>query len=197
MVAVPHIFVGLGNPGDKYIHTRHNIGFDVIDAFANTHKVEIVTEKWDGLTAKIKLGEETIYLVKPMTFMNLSGKSVSRFVDFFKVPPERLLIVHDDLDMKLGRLKLVKGGGAGGHNGIRSIISTIGSAEFYRLKIGIGRPGDGQTPEEMPVDRYVLTPFSQPENELLQNRMSEILQGLELFFSGAPSRAMNFLNSFK
>ena len=197
MEAVPYIFVGLGNPGLKYIHTRHNIGFDVVDAYANAHKAEIVSEKWDGLTAKIKHRGETIHLVKPMTYMNLSGKAVSRYVDFFKVPPERLIVVHDDLDMKLGRLKLVKGGGAGGHNGIRSIISSTGSAEFYRLKIGIGRPGNGQAPEEMPVDRYVLTSFSQPEEEVIQDRMVEIFKGLELFFSGEPSRAMNFLNSFK
>lgn len=197
MEAAPYLFVGLGNPGLKYIHTRHNIGFDVIDVFANSLKTEIVTEKWDGLTTKIKYREETIHLIKPMTYMNLSGKSVSRYVDFFKVPPERLIVVHDDLDMKLGRLKLVKGGGTGGHNGIRSIVASTGLTEFYRLKVGIGRPGDGQAPEKMPVDRYVLTSFSQSEEELLQDRMTEIIKGLELFFSEEPSRAMNFLNSFK
>lgn len=197
MGAVPYILVGLGNPGDKYVQTRHNIGFDVIDAFADAQKIEIVIEKWDGLSAKIKYRGITIHLVKPMTFMNLSGKSVARFVDFFKVPPENLLVVHDDLDMKPGRLKLVKGGGTGGHNGIRSIISSIGSSEFYRLKIGIGRPGVGDTREEMPVDRYVLTPFSKNEAQIFEERMAEILQGLEIFFSGEPSRAMNFLNSFK
>lgn len=197
MGAVPYILVGLGNPGDKYVQTRHNIGFDVIDAFAGSQKAEIVAEKWDGLTAKIKYRDMTIHLVKPMTYMNLSGKSVSRYVDFFKVPPERLMVVHDDLDMKPGRLKLVKGGGTGGHNGIRSIISSIGSPEFYRLKVGIGRPGVGDTPEEMPVDRYVLTSFSRYEAKIIEERMDEILKGLEIFFSGEPSRAMNFLNSFK
>ena len=197
MGTVPYILVGLGNPGDKYVQTRHNIGFDVIDAFADAYKTEIVTEKWDGLTTKIKHKDITVHLVKPMTYMNLSGKSVARYVDFFKVPPDNLLVVHDDLDMKPGRLKLVKGGGTGGHNGIRSIVSNIGSPEFYRLKIGIGRPGVGDAPEEMPVDRYVLTSFSRNEAKIFEERMVEILQGLEMFFSGEPSRAMNFLNSFK
>ena len=197
MMAVPYILVGLGNPGDKYVHTRHNIGFDIIDAFAQANKVEITTDKWDGLTGKIKQGERTIHLVKPMTFMNLSGKSISRYVDFFKVPPERMIVVHDDLDMKLGRLKLVKGGGAGGHNGIRSIITSTGSTGFYRLKVGIGRPGTGDAPEEMPVDRFVLTSFGSAEKTIIQERITAILEGLELFFSGEPPRAMNFLNSFK
>lgn len=196
-MAEPYVFVGLGNPGSKYVHTRHNIGFDILDAYAQTKKTEIITEKWDGLTGQVKEGEMTIHLVKPMTYMNLSGKSVFRFIDFFKVPRENVLVVHDDLDMKLGRLKLVKGGGAGGHNGIRSIIASTGSADFYRLKIGIGRPGFGDVPEKMPVDRFVLTAFGATELTVIKERIDAILQGLDYFFAGEPARAMGFLNSFK
>ncbi len=192
-----YILVGLGNPGAKYDGTRHNIGFAVVDAMAGKHNVSIGVQKWDGMSGKIMLGSTTVHLVKPMTYMNVSGKSVTRFVDFFKVPLQRIIVVHDDLDMKPGRLKLVAGGGTGGHNGIRSIVNCLGDNDFYRLKIGIGRPGSGNVHTEFPVERYVLTPFQDDEAKLIQDRMVDILEGLELFFAGDVSRAMNYLNSFK
>jgi PTH1 family peptidyl-tRNA hydrolase len=122
---------------------------------------------------------------------------VTRYVDFFKVPLTRIIVVHDDLDMKPGRLKLVSGGGTGGHNGIRSIVDHLGGNGFYRLKIGIGRPGSGDVHPDIPVDKYVLTSFQDDEMNVIQNRIKEILKGLELFFSDDVPGAMNFLNSCK
>ena len=197
MSSDPYIMVGLGNPGAKYLGTRHNIGFEVVDAMAKDKDTAIALEKWESLTAKIILGGTTVHLIKPMTYMNLSGKSVARFVDFFKVSPEKIIVIHDDLDMKPGRLKVVAGGGTGGHNGIRSIVDHLGINDFYRLKIGIGRPGTGNVHADIPVDRYVLTSFQNDENDLIQERIGDIIKGLELFFGGDVSGAMNFLNSFK
>lgn len=197
MSSDPYIMVGLGNPGAKYNGTRHNIGFEVMDAVAKDKSTAIALEKWESLTGKLVLGSTTVHLVKPMTYMNLSGKAVARFVDFYKVPLEKIIVVHDDLDMNPGRLKVVAGGGTGGHNGIRSIVNHLGGNGFFRLKIGIGRPGTGNTHADIPVDRYVLTPFQNEEASLIRERMVDIINGLELFFAGNVSRAMNFLNSFK
>ncbi len=189
--------VGLGNPGAQYSGTRHNIGFDVIDAVAAQDGSAVFSGKWDALAAKVSLWGATLHLVKPQTYMNLSGKAVARFVDFFKIPLSSVIVIHDDLDMKTGRLKLVRGGGAGGHNGIRSIADSIGSPDFYRLKIGIGRPGSGSTPQQMAVERFVLTQFDLEESQLIAERMSEVVVGLKKFIKGDANQAMNFLNSFK
>ncbi len=171
MVTESFLVVGLGNPGERYAGTRHNIGFDCVDILSGK--------------------------VKPHTFMNRSGISVVRFVDFYKFPLDHVLVIHDDLDMASGRLKLVKGGGAGGHNGIRSLVSSLGENGFFRLKIGIGRPGSWGTPEKMPVDKYVLTPFGSEEQSALKKRLDEAVSGLEMFFTEGPARAMNYLNSFR
>lgn len=192
-----YLMVGLGNPGAKYQGTRHNIGFEVVDTLAKDYNTAVDLEKWESHTCKLVLGEVVVHLVKPMTYMNLSGKAVARYKDFFKIPLEKMIVIHDDLDMKPGRLKLVSGGGTGGHNGIRSIVSHLGANGFYRLKIGIGRPGVGNAHPEIPVDRYVLTPFQDEEMRIIQNRTEDILKGLEMFFAEEVSRAMNFLNSFK
>lgn len=197
MSSDPYIMVGLGNPGTKYQGTRHNIGFEVVDALAKDKDTAVAIEKWDSLTGKVMFEDTTVYLVKPLTYMNLSGKAVARFVDFFKVPLEKIIVIHDDLDMKPGRRKIVSGGGTGGHNGIRSIVTHLGANGFYRLKIGIGRPGSGNAHAGIPVDRYVLTSFQDDELNVIQNRIADILKGLEIFFAGEVSGAMNFLNSFK
>lgn len=197
MSSDPYIMVGLGNPGAKYHKTRHNIGFEVVDAYAKEKNTAIDIEKWESFTCKLMLGETIVHIVKPMTYMNLSGKAVARYVDFFKIPLEKIIVVHDDLDMTPGRLKVVSGGGTGGHNGIRSIVNHLGANGFYRLKIGIGRPGTGNAHADIPVDRYVLTSFQEDELNVVQNRIADILKGLELFFAGEVSGAMNFLNSFK
>lgn len=129
--------------------------------------------------------------------MNLSGKAVARYVDFYKVEPDRVLVIHDDLDMNPGRVKLVAGGGAGGHNGIRSLVEWLGTGNFLRLKLGIGRPGKLGVHPEIPVEKYVLAPFSPDEKKLLDERMDSIEKGLEYLVCDGLSKAMNLLNSIK
>lgn len=192
-----YIIAGLGNPGKKYEGTRHNIGFQIVDELARKAGRDIDSEKWDSLTVKISLWGCVIHLVKPMTFMNLSGRAVARYLNFYKIPTQRLIVVHDDIDMKTGRLKLVNGGGAGGHNGIRSIIQSIGQRDFFRLKIGIGRPGNGLSEATIPVERYVLTAFYQEEAEIIDKRIPVVLTGLQNFFEDDSSKSMSYLNSFK
>ena len=192
------LFVGLGNPGEKYSGTRHNVGFDVIDAMAAGYADgDSFVQKWDALAMKVSLWGATIHLVKPQTYMNLSGRAVARYLDFYKVPLDSMVVIHDDLDMRTGRLKLVSGGGTGGHHGIRSIVESIGDNKFYRLKIGIGRPGSGSGLVQIPVEKYVLTSFCPEEATLITERMTDILTGLRKFVEDTPLQSMNYLNSFK
>ncbi len=197
MTSEKYILVGLGNPGEKYAGTRHNVGFVAVDAILRAGGDCTLSEKWEALTTRISLHGQDLCCVKPLTYMNLSGKAVVRFADFYKVPVEKIIVIHDDIDMKTGRLKLVKGGGAGGHNGIRSMVDSLGKGDFYRLKVGIGRPGSNGVSSEMPVDRYVLGKFTEPELDILRPRMADVLHGLDILFTQGPAKAMNFINSCK
>lgn len=192
-----YLLVGLGNPGDQYRHHRHNIGFQVVDHFFGGFGSSAYSEKWQAHYAVVGLGKLKVHLVKPITYMNLSGKSVAQFCRFFKVEPNRIMVIHDDLDMHPGRVKLVKGGGSGGHNGIKSLVEWLGTGEFYRLKIGIGRPGKGDVHPLFPVDRYVLSDFTDTEVELLGERLPLISEGIICFLRESPEKAMNFLNLLK
>jgi peptidyl-tRNA hydrolase, PTH1 family len=191
------IIAGLGNPGQRYSGTRHNIGFMVVDELAGKWNCALNLEKWESFTARISLFGQKVCLVKPMTYMNVSGRAIARFVDFYKVPSHRLLVVHDDLDMKLGRIKLIAGGGHGGHNGVRSLIQHLGDKEFFRLKIGIGRPGQDSVHPDIPVEDYVLTQFSDEEQGIVAGRMAPLIQGVEYFLQDNISKAMNLLNVLK
>jgi peptidyl-tRNA hydrolase, PTH1 family len=191
------LMVGLGNPGSEYEKTRHNVGFMVIDELARRNNFGLGNEKWDSETVKQHLWGASLCLIKPQTFMNLSGKAIARFVNFYKLPTSQLVIIHDDLDMKVGRLKLVKGGGPGGHNGIRSTIQSLGCKDFYRLKVGIGRPGQGIVHPSFPVEKYVLTNFDSNDIKVIEDRIEKIMTGLQFFVEDGPSKAMEYLNSFK
>ncbi len=197
MVEETFLIVGLGNPGPNYEATRHNVGFLIVDELAQRSGLSIDSGKWESLFCRASLWGARVYLVKPQTFMNLSGKAVARFVDFFKITPDHVLVIHDDLDMHCGRLKLVRGGGPGGHNGIRSLIQCLGTKEFFRLKYGIGKPGQNGVHAEMPVERYVLAQFSGEERELLQERMPLLVDGIETFVKSGSQQAMNILNGVK
>jgi PTH1 family peptidyl-tRNA hydrolase len=191
------IIVGLGNPGEQYCSTRHNVGFFIVDELARRWNSTVSLDKWNAQYISLSIEKEKVHLVKPLTFMNLSGRAVVNFFRFYKVIPEHLLVIHDDIDMAPGRVKLVKGGGAGGHNGIKSIIETLGIKDFYRLKIGIGRPGNGIIHPEFPVDKYVLGNFTKEELEHLQSRYDHLEEGIRLFLLGSPPKAMNLLNGLK
>ena len=189
-----YLIVGLGNPGPKYELTRHNAGFLALDYFADRHGFSLNHEKWQGQFCRERLDEARILLVKPQTFMNRSGECVVRFADFYKVEPAKILVVHDDLDLPPGRIKVVARGGAGGHNGIRSIINHLGTSDFARLKLGIGRPARNDQGQGMPVDRYVLAGFTDPEFALFNERLSLVEEALELFVEQNVDICMNRIN---
>lgn len=192
------LIVGLGNPGAEYEDTRHNVGFLVVDALCNyfesSHNYK---DKWSGLYTASSFSDVKIHFLKPLTYMNRSGQSVSQPYSFFKIAPENLIVIHDDLDMAPGRVKLVKGGGNGGHNGIKSIVASIGTKEFYRLKVGIGRPGQNGVHKDFPVEKYVLSNFSREESELLVERYEPIVDGIKYLIQGDIGRAKGVLNSLK
>ncbi len=191
------LVVGLGNPGNDYVATRHNVGFMVVDELARRFGVSVNQYKWQAYSAQVDVWGERICLLKPDTFMNLSGKAVVKYADFYKVAPERILVIHDDLDMSPGRVKLVAGGGAGGHNGIRSLVQWLGTSDFLRLKLGIGRPGKLNVHSGMPVEKYVLAPFLPDEKILIEQRMDSIEKGFEYLVRDGLAKAMNLLNSIK
>jgi PTH1 family peptidyl-tRNA hydrolase len=191
------LIAGLGNPGNDYEDTRHNIGFVFLETLERCWNLKGEKKKWNSLYLSGTLDGTKLHLIRPQTFMNRSGDSVIQFYNFFKFKPAQLLVVHDDLDMSPGRIKLVKGGGNGGHNGIRSIVDRLGVSDFYRLKIGIGRPGKGEIHPDFPVDKYVLSSFTENERTLLEDRFNDIKRGVRFFVDGDPQKAMGILNSLK
>jgi peptidyl-tRNA hydrolase, PTH1 family len=154
------LVAGLGNPGRGYERTRHNLGWLVLDELARRHGGSW-RSKFSGSLAEIRLGDLRLALVKPETYMNESGRSVGAAARFYKVEPEQLLVVHDDVDLEAGRLQAKKGGGLAGHNGLRSLAQHLGSQEFLRLRIGVGRPGRG---DPRSVSDWVLSPFAAEED---------------------------------
>ena len=154
------LVAGLGNPGREYEQTRHNVGWLVLDEFARRHGGSW-RSKFSGSLAEVRLGEARLALLKPETYMNESGRSVGAAERFFKVEPPQLLVVHDDVDLEPGRLQARAGGGLAGHNGLRSLAQHLGSQDFLRLRIGVGRPGRG---DRRPVSDWVLSPFSAEED---------------------------------
>jgi peptidyl-tRNA hydrolase, PTH1 family len=151
------LVAGLGNPGREYARNRHNVGWMVVDELARRHDASF-RGKFSGQLGEVRVGEEKLALLKPETFMNESGRSIAAAARFFKVEPEAILIVHDDVDLEPGRLQARQGGGLAGHNGLRSISQALGTQEFLRLRIGVGRPGRG---DRRPVSDYVLSNFDE------------------------------------
>lgn len=185
-----YLVAGLGNPGEKYNLTRHNVGFVYLDYLADKFHASFVQSKWQALSAKVEVFNEQVLLLKPQTFMNLSGRSVLPAASYFKIPPEQIIVIHDDLDMPVGKVKIVSNRGSGGHNGIRSIIDTLGSKNFIRIKSGIGRP---ETP--IPIEKYVLTKMTPFEMEKVDESKFQIYQALKYIISESVDVAMNKINS--
>jgi peptidyl-tRNA hydrolase, PTH1 family len=156
------LIIGLGNPGDRYQNTRHNMGFMVADRIADDFRISLGKHKFDAEYGKGRIRDADVIIVKPMTFMNRSGLSISRFAGFFKVSYRHMLVVYDDIDLEFGRIKIKEKGGDGGHKGVRSTIDALGTGDFSRLRMGIGRPGT-----QINVSGHVLSPFSTEERTLL------------------------------
>lgn len=182
--------IGLGNPGNKYKETRHNIGFMVIDELVNKNEWDMTSQrKLKADSALEHLHSEKVLLLKPQTYMNLSGESVRAAVDFYQLDPSDLLVIYDDLDLPAGKIRLREKGGHGGHNGIRSIIDHLGTKEFKRLRIGIGRPTNS-----MPIVNYVLEPFSTEQEENVKISVKEAVEACEAWMSMTFNEVMNKFN---
>ena len=179
------LFVGLGNPGPEYEATRHNAGFWWIDALAQNLKLTLVPERsYHGLVARGNVGGQTVWLLEPQTFMNLSGKSVAALARFFKIQPDEILVVHDELDLPPGQVKLKKGGGHAGHNGLRDIHAQLGSPDYWRLRIGIGHPG-----VKSEVANWVLKKPAPDQRKLIEDSLIHALQAVPAMLAGDMSKA--------
>ena len=181
------MLVGLGNPGPEYDTTRHNAGFWWIDAVAAKLGTRLAFDRsHHGLVARVnRPGREPLWLVEPQTFMNLSGKSVAPLARFFKIAPEEILVAHDELDLLPGQVKLKQGGSHAGHNGLRDIVAQLGSADFWRLRLGIGHPG-----VKAEVIDYVLKRPSKEHRDAIEQCIERSLDALELLLAGEMERAM-------
>ena len=186
------VIVGLGHPGKKYENTRHNIGFAAIDYIAEKEGININTGKHKALVGSGYIDGVKVLLVKPQTFMNLSGESLRPIMDFYKLEPEDFLVIFDDIDLDVGRIRIRRKGSAGGHNGIKSIISHLGSMEFPRIKIGVGAKPPGYD-----LADYVLGHFSKADQEILQERFEDVYDAVKLIVGDDITEAMNRHNKKK
>lgn len=176
------LIVGLGNPGPQYALTRHNVGFMQLDILADDYHFSPQVRKGKSLIREGRFGDRKVLLVKPLTYMNLSGHAVAELVTFYKISLDNVYVIHDDLDLEPFKVRLKKGGGAGGHNGLKSLDSTVGK-EYWRLRIGVGRPDDKKN-----VSNYVLSPFSSSEQDTLADLLGAISDDINLLLKGEGDR---------
>ena len=187
------LFVGLGNPGPDYEATRHNAGFWWIDALARELKVNLVPERsYYGLAGRTSVNGQSVWLLQPQTFMNLSGKSVASLARFFKIQPEEILVVHDELDLPPGQVKLKRGGSHAGHNGLRDIHAQLGSPNYWRLRIGIGHPG-----EKSEVANWVLKKPAPDQRTLIEDSIAHSLKAHTAMLAGDMDKATLLVHTTK
>ena len=184
------LVMGLGNPGEEYKNNRHNIGFIILDKIAESLSVDFDNHKKKSLYARGKKGDIQYILLKPQTFMNLSGESAIYISKFFNVSVEDIFVIYDDMDLPFGTFKIKKGGSSGGHNGIKSLIAQLQSEDFFRIRIGIGRPSFGKK-----VNDYVLSSFSKSEREIIDNDISDkVIEAVKIALFVSPIIAQNRFN---
>ncbi len=184
------VIVGLGNPGGSYARSRHNVGFWVLDRLAEHHRLRFSRREYKSQVAEGRVGEERVMLMKPQTYMNLSGEAVQRARRGLRLEPAQFLVVYDDLDLSVGRLRVSRSGGAGGHHGVESIIEALGSKEFPRIRLGIGRPGS----REANVD-YLLDALTPEEASTLNESLARAADAAEVVVSVGITAAMNRFNA--
>lgn len=182
--------VGLGNPGSAYASTRHNAGFMVIDELARRFNADVGSSKCKALVGEARMQDQKVALLKPMTYMNLSGESVRAFMDYYKMKLEDMIVVYDDLDTEVGRIRLRYQGSAGGHNGIKSIIQHTGTQIFNRVRMGISRPKPG-----MVISDYVLSPFSKAEQTDVRRMVEDACDAIEHALSHSFEQTMAKYNA--
>ncbi len=183
------LVVGLGNPGKKYDRTRHNVGFEVIDKCQERLKIELDQSKFKGAYGFSRVNGKKVFLLKPLTYMNLSGEAIVPLMNYFKIDKEDLLVVYDDLDLPPGKIRLRQKGSHGGHNGIRSIIQHLGTDQFNRIRIGIGRPDQG-----IAVPDYVLGSFSPDERQKVEVSLDKSAEAVEAWTEKDFLKVMNDFN---
>ncbi|ADQ15411.1 aminoacyl-tRNA hydrolase [Halanaerobium hydrogeniformans] len=182
------VIAGLGNPGEKYARTRHNIGFMITAELAKKYSVNS-SYKFDGLYGDYFFAGEKIIIFQPMKYMNRSGQPIAKLLRYYDIELEDLLVIHDDLDLDLGKIRFKRNGSSGGHNGIKSIINRLDSKDFKRLKVGVGRP-----PGNIPVSDYVLTTFQGEEKKIASEVIDRSVSAVELMLKEDIVRAMNMYN---
>ena len=184
------LIVGLGNPESQYEDTRHNIGFKVIDNIAKEYNIDINRQKFKGVYGEGFINGEKVILLKPSTYMNLSGESVKEVIDFYKLSNEDILVIYDDISLDVGRLRIREKGSAGGHNGIKNIIAHLGTDVFPRIKVGVGQPN-------VDLVNYVLGKFSKEEMDILSESIEASTKAVKEIISNDVKSAMNIYNGFK
>lgn len=186
-----YIIVGLGNPGRKYENTRHNLGFITIDRLASKHDIKVDKIKFKALVGDGRIAGQKVLLVKPQTYMNLSGESVREVANFYKVEPDEIIVIYDDLDLPLGNLRIRKSGSAGTHNGMKSVVYQLKSDQFPRVRIGIGQNGDKD------IIDFVIGGFRKEEVPILKDTVDKAVMAIESMIGETVDIAMNKYNSKK
>jgi PTH1 family peptidyl-tRNA hydrolase len=184
-----YIIVGLGNPGDKYEKTRHNVGFNVIDLLAKEYSIDVSKLKHKALIGEGRVGTEKVILVKPMTYMNLSGESVVDICNYYNVDLENVIVIYDDIDLDVGKIRIRKKGSGGTHNGMRSIIKCLGSNEFPRVRVGISKPKNGQD-----LADFVLSRFAKEDEKSLNESFENAVAAIDCAIRQDLDLAMNRYN---
>lgn len=189
---IMYLIVGLGNPGNKYAGTRHNIGFSAITYLSDRFRISLNQNKHKAIFGTGYIGSEKVILAMPQTFMNLSGESVRPLADFFKIPPSNILVIFDDISLDVGQLRIRKKGSAGGHNGIKSIIQHLGTEEFPRIKIGVG-----EKPQGWNLADHVLARFPEEQEETVRQSLLDATDACEKIIEDSIEAAMNIYNQKK
>ena len=185
-----YIIAGLGNPGAKYEMTRHNAGFLALDLYAVKNNADIKKLKYHSLVREVTVSGKRCLLMKPQTFMNNSGEAIGEAAKFYKIPPERVIVISDDTTLDVGKIRIRRKGSAGGHNGLKSIIAHLGSEDFPRVKIGVGKKPDAYTD----LADWVLARFPKESEADLKNALENALSAVELIVAGETDKAMNLYN---
>lgn len=181
------LIVGLGNPGKQYEKTRHNIGFDVIDYMADKYNIDVNREKFKGICGEGFIENKKVILLKPLTYMNLSGESIREFANFYKLEDDEIIVVYDDISLDIGRLRIREKGSAGGHNGIKSIIQNLGGDKFPRVKVGVGQPKDN-------LVNHVLGKFSKEDREHIEKVIPVVSDAIVEIVKNDAKESMNKFN---
>lgn len=184
------LVAGLGNPGLQYENTRHNVGFQVIDLISGKYNITVNRTKFKGICGEGFIGSEKVMLLKPSTYMNLSGESISQAAEFYKIPVENIIVIHDDVSLDVGRMRIRKGGSAGGHNGIKDVIACMGSDQFVRIKIGVGEP-------KIDLIAYVLGKIPDEEKTILDKMYGYASDAVETIIKSGNGEAMNRFNGIR